>query len=398
MKVKTILVTTLFLFTACNIVSNTNDNLGEAFLVFKLPNSSFSIKNIPDNTDYLEISITGVGLENANAIKKTVKKSEADKKGEIKLKLKNLPVGSKLVSIQAFDSKKKLLAEGKENVTIISGKITSVTIELKESTLPITKESPKTVTISPSPVVTITPKESSFPEVPKEDLLTIKFTNIQTDNTVIIAQLKDSNGRLFKGQFFNSNINFSGIPTGTTTLKATILSSVFLPLGKFEKEFIVEKGNKNLEFEAQKATLKDVFEFDESTTTNLKSKIAITMKSIFNEYIFPDQDNTNALVIKESNVELFIDGKPYLAGNDFVITPNSSIKVNIKQNSTNLKYVWAVTRYLPLRKIYQTSITSDRANFLNLKLVTNLKDIHVFATDLKTMSNVVDIPIEQFTK
>lgn len=394
MKIKTALITTVFLFNACNFNKNTTVS-GDAYLVFKLSNSSFNIKKIPDNTDYLEITITGIGLENNKAIKKTVKKSEADEKGEIKLKIKDLPIGNKEVLVEAFDTNKKSLALGKGAVLIIGGKVNTITIELKENTLPIVKKSPENM---PSPSLTAIPKASSIPVVAKENnILTVKFTNIPADNTIIIAQLKDSNGRLFKGQFLNSNINFKDIPTGITNLKAIILSSSFLPLGKFEKEFTLEKNNKNLEFEAQKATLKEVFEFDE-TDVNFKNKIASSIKSIFSGYVLPDQGDTKTLSIKESDIEIFIDNKSYSTGNEFIITNTSSIKVNIKQNDPNLRYIWAVTRYLPLRKIYQTNIRLEKGNSLELKLVTNLNSIHVFATDLKTMSNVIAIPIEQFTK
>lgn len=404
MRIKTVLAIILFMITACDINSTYNKS-GDAFLVFKMPNSSFNIKTIPINTDYLEITITGVGLEKStDVIKTTVKASEKNKNNEIRLKIEKLPVGEKLVSIEAFDLKKQPIAFGKESINIVGGKLNSITIELKENVLPLTKISPSAIASPiPSPIKTISPIATSAPsasvslEALKEDILNIKFTNIPTTNSIILAQLKDSNGRLFKGTFLNSNISFKDIPSGLTKLKATILSSDFIPLGKFEKEFNLDKDNKNLEFEAEKAiTLPDFFEFTE-TETNLKAKIASAMKAIFNSYVLPDPNTTNDLAIKENDVEIFIDGKLYSTGTTFAINTGSSIKINIKQNKPNLKYIWAVTRYLPLKKIYQTNIRPERTNSLELKLVENLKDIHVFETDLKTMSNVINIPIEQFT-
>lgn len=408
MRIKTILAIALFMFTACDVNSNYNKKSGDAYLVFKLPNSSFNIKTIPINTDYLEITVTGVGLEKPEDIRKaTVKASEKDKNNEIRLKMEQLPVGEKFVSIEAFDIKKQPIAFGKNSINIIGGIPNSIVVELKENVLPLTKLSPSPIASpsvipiespSPMPIATSTPSASVSPEALKEDVLNIKFTNIPSTNSIILAQLKDSNGRLFKGKFLNTNISFKDIPSGLTTLKATILSSDFTPLGKFKKEFNHDKDNKNLEFEAEKAiTIPDFFEFSE-TEIIVKNKIASTMKDLFSNYVLPDPDTITNIEINESDIEIFIDGKLYSSGSALAINTGSSIKINVKQTNPNLKYIWAVTRYLPLRKVYQTNIRAERTNSLELKLVQNLKGVQVFATDLKSMSNVVGLPIDQFTQ
>ncbi|MEK7434931.1 MAG: hypothetical protein AABZ74_17485 [Cyanobacteriota bacterium] len=139
----------LFLFLSlsfsCNQYIQTYDSsYGEVKVNFSFSKDpqGFSIKKIPEETDYIEIKVFGDRINIKNPLIEKIKKSDADPKtGDAKLELKKVPIGDKYVEVRAYDKDKNILSSDREEVLIKASEVVKVTLDLKEGDLPeLTKE------------------------------------------------------------------------------------------------------------------------------------------------------------------------------------------------------------------------------------------------------------------
>lgn len=232
--------------------------------------------------------------------------------------------------------------------------------------------------------------------IPVEDSnsITIKLTNLPEKNVHIIARLTDFSGKEYQGEFINQDfITFTGVPSAVATIKAFIFGENSLPIGKVvNKSFIVAR-DKTL-FEVPLELVIKNNKFSTEISPGIQAEIKKNLNSIFTDHFFLNPAPA-PIIFKSEDIQVFIDEKLVSAGAQIALQPTSLIKVNVKTSEQRkLKYLWAVSTVSSLDKKLETSLRSERENTFQIKLSPELKYISFIATDFKSASNVVIVPIE----
>ncbi|MEK7433116.1 MAG: hypothetical protein AABZ74_08295 [Cyanobacteriota bacterium] len=399
MKKKLLLLTSVLFLGACSnpsdLVSLSNERTGSTSITFKFPSikSSFGIKAIPLSTDSIEIDILGKGID--APIKRTAKRSDADKDGNVKLTIKDLPAGEKNVKVSAFDANKKLVASGTDKTVIEADKVAKLTILLKEEAI---KEEPKPPVVTEKPVekpIEEKPIEKPvIPEVINKGKLSIKLTGFSAGTFSIYSRLNTAGGTSLVKSSSTDTLDFEDVASGTTKLNAVITSNG-LPIAKITKEFEIDKDKRVVDLAVDKIT--PITEFDTDLAV-AETKIPESIKSLFAGHLIGASD-VAPLSFGKANVDIAVDGGAVASGTDFKITENSSLKITAKNpDQRQLKYIWAITKSTSTTNKLNTKIIDERGSVLQVKLDPTIKYISFIATDEKTYSNVIVMPLEQFTK
>jgi len=404
MKNKLLLLTSVLFLGACSnpsdLVSLSNERTGSTSITFKFPSikSSFGIKAIPLSTDSIEVDILGKGIE--TPIKRTAKRSDADKDGNVKLTIKDLPAGEKNVKVSAFDANKKLVASGTDKTVIEADKVAKLTILLKEETV---KEDPKPNVVTEKPVekpVEEKPIEEKpiekpvIPDAVAKGKLSIKLTGFSAGTFSIYSRLNTAGGTSLVKSSSTDTLDFEDVASGTTKLNAVITSNG-LPIAKITKEFEIDKDKRVIDLAVDK--ISPITEFDTDLGV-AESKIPESIKALFAGHLIGASD-VPPLSFGKANVDIAVDGGAVASGTDFKITENSSLKITAKNpDQRPLKYIWAITKSTSTTNKLNTKIIDERGGILQVKLDPTIKYISFIATDEKTYSNVIVMPLEQFTK
>lgn len=137
----------LFLAVGCAPVNQTSTSSGVLSFKVKWPgqNGGFKIKGIPAETTSIEITITGEGL--TEALRESLTRTGGSAEASTRF---TLPLGSKTVLANAFDSNQKLLATDNKSVSITGGSTTQVILDLQAVVPVLETNVPLPINLSPT--------------------------------------------------------------------------------------------------------------------------------------------------------------------------------------------------------------------------------------------------------
>lgn len=102
-----------------------NSEYGYLSAKVKFPDKAFSVKAIPESTDFILIQVKGENLDKAITF-------DLHKESPVRI-IENIPKGNKNILIKAYDNKSSLVAFGADNIDIIPGILNKVEVTLKEN-------------------------------------------------------------------------------------------------------------------------------------------------------------------------------------------------------------------------------------------------------------------------
>lgn len=121
-----------FMIILCAVILSacqTNFLAHQGFVKFKIPAiSGFRTQFIPPETQQFQVTITGEGIFKAEPVIHTFGFSQANQSQTIKL-----PMGDKLVTVNALSSNQTILATGSSSIKILPGKTVQAEITLEEA-------------------------------------------------------------------------------------------------------------------------------------------------------------------------------------------------------------------------------------------------------------------------
>ncbi|MBC7473667.1 MAG: hypothetical protein H7263_05205 [Candidatus Sericytochromatia bacterium] len=317
---------------SCSVPTN-NHEYGTVNINFKFPQKGFSIKAIPEETDYINMKISS---NTSETITKRINRNDSGKK----VSINNLSIGEKKVEIQAFDKNNTELANTQGNVKIEAGKTSQITLELKELL----------------------------------DDLNITLNNLP-DDSEIISELKVGS-KVIQKQSTGNKINFGKFAPGKAKLTVAVLANDATPLAYVSAKEINISNNVSVA----------LTKIDLNSYTDLTySKIL----SIISNAIIDFKDNNKPVV---NSFKVFVNDKekviPPLKKS---ICVNLGDKLRVEADSSDkdgdkLNYFWE--KITPLNDgNYKALLENERGNILNQVVdnTSNTYSISFILTDKKSL-------------
>ena len=177
-----LLTSLVFLTVGCSANVPNTASTGAIGIAVEWPQKSgLSVKTIPVDSVKIRISITGDGLTD-KPIEEFLNYPES------KLRLKNIPIGNKKISVEALDTSSKILATGDRDAIVKTSEVTIVEVALAPVTVPTPIPATPMPVVIPEPLITPTmPKETSSIIPPTSPPPTITLPPITPPPTPVVT-------------------------------------------------------------------------------------------------------------------------------------------------------------------------------------------------------------------
>ncbi len=334
MKIKKILNGLLLpiFILSCSVPTNNNE-YGTVNINFKFPQKGFSIKAIPQETEYITMKIISI---NSETITKRINRSDSGKK----VSINNLSIGEKKVELQAFDKNNIELANTQGNVKIEAGKTSQVTLELKGLL----------------------------------DNLNVTLNNLP-DDSEIISELRVGS-QIIQKQSTGNKISFGQFAPGKAKLTVAVLAHDATPLAYVAAKEINISNNVSV----------DLTKIDLNSYTDLTySKIL----SIISNAIIDFKDNNKPVV---NSFKVFVNDKEKVIPplkKSICVNVGNKLRIEVDasdKDGDKLNYFWEKITLLN-NDNYRALLENERGNILN-KVVDNTSNTYSYSfilTDKKSL-------------
>ncbi len=310
-KITKIVLLPLFMLS-CSIPNN-NIQYGTVNVNFKFPQKGFSLKTIPQDTEYITMKITS---KNSDTITKRINRSDSGKK----ISIENLLVGERNIEVEAFDIDNKGLAQTQGSVNIEAGRTSQITLELKESL----------------------------------DDFIVNLINFPDNGVNVISELTVGS-RVIQKQSVGKQINFGKFPPSKAKLKVVVLAKDSTPLSYLATEEV------------------DVFNNVPVVLNNIDLEGAINVgyekvAEIFNGSLVNFKNNSKP-VVNSFKVSVNDQEQTLISTSDIPLCVNKDDKIKISVDSSDkdgdkLNYFWEKS-VLIAKYNYSRTLETERGNILN---------------------------------
>ena len=308
-----------------------NQSVGFIKLGVQFPNSGFSIKAIPNETEKIEISISGEGLN--EPIKKEFSRSETKAKDD-KVLLEKIPTGKKTIAIKALSKEGVLLAEASEETEIESGKLKQLTIELKE----LLKK------------------------------LKLSLSNYPSDGDSALIEIKSGETTLTK-EFKGNSIEFDKLK-GKVKVRVSVVDKDAMPIATSSDEIDLNLKNEvNLNLDKLIIDQEDVdIDINAFIPSNLKAILDKTVIKVSGN----NPPSVDKVTLKVNGTEREVPPAPNLSKTAICVNENDDISIVVDTSDTDgdkVNFFWAKTSPNQEQKgRFKVNLLPEKSNILSRRV------------------------------